>query len=44
MAKAAFHLIVNKEVEVKAYSLFIIKYIFLVAASVTVVISHFTAS
>lgn len=32
MAKAAFHLIVNKEVGVKTYSLFIIKYTFLVTA------------
>ena len=32
MAKAAFYLIVNKEFEVKTYSLFIIKYIFLVTA------------
>lgn len=44
MAKAAFPLIVNREVEVKTYSLFILKYIFLVKASVTVVISHFTAN
>ena len=39
-AKAAFHLIVNKKIKVKTYSLFIMKCIFLVTASVTVVISH----
>lgn len=41
MVKVVFFLIVNREVEVKIYLLFILKYIFFVKVLVMVVILYF---